>query len=144
MEKFDFNLLEALQQWSIVHVPKLIIILFGMWLTIKVAGFIGKRIRAHVEDDDPTRQSEREKRAETLVTISNTIVKIVVIAFGVLMIVKELGIDIGPLLAGAGIMGLAIGLVHKRWLRMSSPAFLSLWKTSSGSAMSSRPVITPV
>jgi len=109
MEKFDFNLLEALQQWSIVHVPKLIIILFGMWLTIKVARFIGKRIKAHVEDDDPTRQSEREKRAETLVTISNTIVKIVVIAFGILMIVRELGIDIGPLLAGAGILGLAIG-----------------------------------
>jgi small-conductance mechanosensitive channel len=109
MEKIDFNILEAFRQWSIIHVPKLIIILLGMWLTIKVAKFIGKRIRARVEDDDPTRQSEREKRAETLVTISNTIVKIVVVAFGVLMIVKELGIDIGPLLAGAGIMGLAIG-----------------------------------
>jgi small conductance mechanosensitive channel len=80
-----------------------------MWLTIKIAKFIGKRIRAHVEDEDPTRQSEREKRAETLVTISNTFVKIIVLAFGVLMIVRELGIDIGPLLAGAGIMGLAIG-----------------------------------
>lgn len=109
MEKIDFNLLEAFKQWSIIHVPKLIVILLGMWITIKVAGFIGKRIRARVEDDDPTRQSEREKRAETLVTISNTIVKIVVVSFGVLMIVKELGIDIGPLLAGAGIMGLAIG-----------------------------------
>jgi len=109
MEKFDFNIWEASKQWSVSHIPKIAIILLGMWLTIKIAKFIGKRIRAHVEDEDPTRQSEREKRAETLVTISNTFVKIIVLAFGVLMIVRELGIDIGPLLAGAGIMGLAIG-----------------------------------
>ena len=109
MDKFDFNILEASKQWSVAHIPKLLIILLGMWFTIKVAKFIGKRIRARAEDDDPTRQSEREKRAETLVSISNTMVKIVVLAIGVLMMVKELGIDIGPLLAGAGIIGLAIG-----------------------------------
>jgi small-conductance mechanosensitive channel len=109
MEKLDFNIFEATRDWGIVHLPKIIIILLGMWLTVQVAKFIGKRIRAHVEDEDPTRQSEREKRAETLVNITNGAVKVGVLAIGVLMIVRELGIDIGPLLAGAGILGLAIG-----------------------------------
>jgi len=109
MEKFDFNLIHALKEWAITHIPKILIILLGMWVTIRVAKFAGDRIKAVSEDDDPSRQSEREKRAETLVNIMNMTVKLVTLAIGTLMIVKELGIDIGPLLAGAGIIGLAVG-----------------------------------
>ena len=109
MDKLITEILVELRDWSIIHVPKIILILIGMWVVLKIAKFIGNRIRAYTEDEDPTRQSEREKRAETLVRIINAAVKVVVIAFGSLMIIKEFGIDIGPLLAGAGILGLAIG-----------------------------------
>lgn len=108
MEKLDF-LTQALKEWAIIHVPRIIVILLGMWITIRISKIIGKKIRASAEDDDPTRQSEREKRAETLVNIMNLAVKISALAIGSLMIVREMGIDIGPLLAGAGIIGLAVG-----------------------------------
>ncbi len=109
MENFDFNLIIALRAWAITHMPKIIIILLGMWVTIRIARFAGNRIKTASEDDDPSRQSEREKRAETLVNIMNITVKLVTLAIGTLMIVREIGIDIGPLLAGAGIIGLAVG-----------------------------------
>ena len=99
----------VLKDWAVAHGPKIIIIIIGMWATIKVARFVGNRIKILTQDDDPTRQSEREKRSETLVGIMNTAVKIITLVFGGLMILRELGIDIGPLLAGAGIIGLAVG-----------------------------------
>jgi len=109
MDNFGGNILIALRDWALIHGPKIIVIIIGMWVTIKIAKFVGNRIKSFAQDDDPARQSEREKRAETLVGIMNTAVKIVVVAFGGLMILRELGIDIAPLLAGAGIIGLAIG-----------------------------------
>ncbi|RKX17327.1 MAG: mechanosensitive ion channel family protein [Candidatus Zixiibacteriota bacterium] len=109
MGKFSAEILIELRDWMIIHVPKIILILIGMWVAIKIAKFIGNRIKAYTEDEDPSRQSEREKRTETLVQMINTVVKVIVIAFGVLMIIREFGIDIGPLLAGAGILGLAVG-----------------------------------
>lgn len=109
MDKFGAEILIELRDWALIHMPKIIFILIGMWVVIKIAKFIGNRIKAYTEDEDPSRQSEREKRSETLVQIINTVVKVVVIAFGALMIIKEFGVDIGPLLAGAGILGLAVG-----------------------------------
>ncbi len=109
MEKLDFNLTQALKEWAILHIPKVLVILFGMWVTIRIARFAGNRIKAAAEDDDPSRQSEREKRAETLANIMSMAIKLVILAIGALMIVREIGIDIGPLLAGAGIIGLAVG-----------------------------------
>jgi small-conductance mechanosensitive channel len=109
MDNFGGNILLALRDWAIAHGPKIIVIIIGIWLTIKTARFVGNRIKVLTQDDDPTRQSEREKRSETLIGIMNTAVKIIAIVFGGLMILRELGIDIGPLLAGAGIIGLAVG-----------------------------------
>jgi len=70
---------------------------------------IGKRIIKIAEDDDPTTENDRERRAKTLAHIFNLMVKTVVTVFGAISILKEVGFDIGPVLAGAGIIGLAVG-----------------------------------
>jgi small conductance mechanosensitive channel len=49
------------------------------------------------------------KRTDTLNSIVVTTLSVVVFAIAVMMILKELGIDIGPVLAGAGVLGLAVG-----------------------------------
>jgi small conductance mechanosensitive channel len=53
--------------------------------------------------------SEIEKRAKTLGGIIKAFITVVIYAVAVMMIVSEFGVEIGPLLAGAGIAGLAIG-----------------------------------
>jgi len=109
MENIDISFLDLAKNWIIVHLPRLIIILLGMWLAIKSANFVSRRIRIFTADDDPTRESDREKRANTLSQILKTASKLLILTIGLIMIIKEAGIDIGPLLAGAGIIGLAIG-----------------------------------
>lgn len=50
--------------------------------------------------------SEREK---TLLMLFRNALSIVIITFTVLIVLSQVGIDIGPLIAGAGVVGLAIG-----------------------------------
>ncbi len=52
---------------------------------------------------------ERTKRAQTLGRLLQKTLSIVVIGIAALMILRELDIDITPVLTGAGIVGLAVG-----------------------------------
>jgi len=83
--------------------------LLGAFIIIRILRFAVHRINRFFEDDDPDTRSEREKRAETLTKILNNIISLIVWAFAGMMILKELGVEIGPILAGAGIAGLAVG-----------------------------------
>ena len=48
-------------------------------------------------------------RTRTLLSLFKNAVTVVAVVFGLMMALSELGIDIAPLLAGAGVIGLAIG-----------------------------------
>jgi small-conductance mechanosensitive channel len=50
-----------------------------------------------------------EQRAETLAGVAVSLVRIVVWTVAVLLILEELGLNLGPLLAGASIVGVAVG-----------------------------------
>ncbi|WP_369200015.1 mechanosensitive ion channel family protein [Streptomyces sp. PU-14G] len=59
---------------------------------------------------DRSRASERrEQRARTIGSVLSSIVTIVVAVMGVAMVLDQIGIALGPLLASAGVVGLAIG-----------------------------------
>jgi small-conductance mechanosensitive channel len=103
------NVLELLKEWAYSHMPRIIIILVGAWIVIRATRLVGKKIIQYTEDEDPATKSEREKRAETLVHIIRNTIKIFIYIVAMFMILRELGVDIAPLLAGVGIAGLAIG-----------------------------------
>lgn len=50
-----------------------------------------------------------EKRATTLTSLIGSVIKYVVWFVAIIMIIKELGFDPVPILAGAGVIGLAVG-----------------------------------
>lgn len=52
---------------------------------------------------------ERSARARTLLPLLRNVVMVVLLVMVVLIVMSELGINIAPLLAGAGVVGLAIG-----------------------------------
>lgn len=54
-------------------------------------------------------QLERSARAKTLLPLVRTLVLVVIVIIVSLIILSELGVNIAPLLAGAGVIGLAIG-----------------------------------
>ena len=48
-------------------------------------------------------------REDTLISILNAILKVTLWIFGTMLILAQLGVNIGPLIAGASIAGIAIG-----------------------------------
>ena len=50
-----------------------------------------------------------EKREKTLIKILHGATHVVLVVLVVMMILSEIGVDIGPLIAGAGVIGIAVG-----------------------------------
>jgi len=111
LKKMSFsNLIPKLTNWFLVHGIKIIGIVVASYLIVKFGKiFIEKAVRkAVVSDHFLTKEAER-KREDTLIRIFNAALKVVVWTVAILTILPEIGINVGPLLAGAGIAGIAIG-----------------------------------
>lgn len=100
---------EAIAQWLMTSGIRIFGIVVGAYILTKIIDGVTRRGEHMFDDDDPTTMNEREKRAATLGRVIRNAGRIVVWSGALLMIAKELGIDIGPLLAGVGIVGIAIG-----------------------------------
>lgn len=77
------------------------------WIAIRVVRLIAQRIEAAVNDGDHAVTSVREKRGQTIAQLLKSVGRVVVVTIAVLLTLNVF-IDIGPILAGAGILGLAI------------------------------------
>ena len=56
---------------------------------------------------------EKKKRAETLISIFGGTFKFIIWVIALLMILPEFGINIAPILAGLGLLGLAVGMAAR-------------------------------
>ena len=70
------------------------------------------------------------KRAFTLTHIVRDVARIVILFVGVTMILSELGVDLKPLLAAAGLGGLAIGFGAQSLVKDLISGFFILWENS--------------
>jgi len=84
-----------------------IIILF--FLGKIILRLIVKRLTRLVDDGDDAHVSREEQRADTLGQILLSTGNIVIYIVILFMVLNLFGVDIRPILAGAGIIGLAIG-----------------------------------
>ncbi len=77
--------------------------------------FMKARIHENIEEEVPVQESGGEEggaggsRSETLLLLMRKTLTFVLFAFVCLLLLSSMGINIGPLLAGAGVIGLAIG-----------------------------------
>ncbi len=101
------ELLETLRSWAIVHIPKIFGIILLMIFAIWLVKIISSRLFTFytVKYDD----AEVQKRADTLSGILSLVFRITILILGGIMLLSEFGIEIGPILAAAGVVGLAIG-----------------------------------
>src|SRR5690242_7920275 len=77
------------------------------WVAYRVLLILTHRIEVAADDHDPTTFTEREQRAKTLTQLLNNAGAVVISIATVLTILNQF-IEIGPLLAGVGVAGLAI------------------------------------
>jgi len=89
---------------------KIILIIIGAYLIRKFAGvFIDKIVRKAIVSNNFLSSEAEKKREDTLIKVFEGAFRVIIWLAAVLMIISELGINIGPLLAGAGVVGLAVG-----------------------------------
>lgn len=95
--------------WLTASGLKVIGILIGLIILSQMSRWIVKWLEKFIPEKDTLQAAEAKKRAHTLGNILRHAFLIVIFFIAVLMILGELGIQLGPLLATAGIGALAIG-----------------------------------
>jgi len=93
----------------LIHGGRIALIVALSVFAYRSVGFAVHRMRARVQDEDPTTSSDRELRAETLGRIVRQAALVALVLVAGMMIFRELGYSIGPIVAGAGFAGLALG-----------------------------------
>lgn len=96
-------------RWLMSHGLRIVVILAATLVIRAALHAVIHRMELIVEDEDKTRLSEAEKRARTLGRILRSTSTALLFFIAAMMILRELGMDIGPLIAGAGVAGLAVG-----------------------------------
>jgi small conductance mechanosensitive channel len=108
-EKFQ-NLSEQIVPWLITHGLKIVIIAIAAFIVYKIVARIVKRaVKISVVRGEGMSEESEIKRENTLIRIFNGAIRIIFLLVVLLMILPEFGIEIGPILAGAGVVGLAVG-----------------------------------
>ena len=84
-----------------------IVVRFGIKRSLRV--FIKRVVDLRTDGSGVEEASRRSLRADTLIQLAHSITSVVVIGIVLLLILGQLGINLAPLLAGAGVAGIAIG-----------------------------------
>jgi moderate conductance mechanosensitive channel len=105
---------------------RIVVILLVAWILVRISrrivGRFVRRASGSVErlsdrlpgrvslvDTGPMPAARRAQRAETVGLVLRSIVAIIIWSVAVLTVLSELGVNLAPLLAGAGIIGVALG-----------------------------------
>ena len=107
--KYLDTLQATLGEWSgfamtVLHVA---IILGLTWLALRLSRKLLARLRHHMQQDVDDR--ERIKRLDTLERVFRYVATVVITLVGTMLVLSEVGISIAPILATAGVLGIAIG-----------------------------------
>ncbi len=104
------HILKSLADWSGDHLFKLLIILFIGWLVKKYGtNLIMQLLSKTIRNDLYPTKLDRTKRLNTLRSLIDTVLKTALLVIFVIMVISELGLNTAPVLASAGIIGVAIG-----------------------------------
>ncbi|HEY6725473.1 MAG TPA: mechanosensitive ion channel family protein [Polyangiaceae bacterium] len=119
--EFWANIWRGTITWAVQALPKVLIVLLLGFVLLKLVNWGAKRLVAHTSrQSDATNEAaarEHQKRAETLVGILRKSAVIVIWAFVAMLVLMQVGVNVAPLIAGAGIVGLAVGFGAQELVR---------------------------
>lgn len=106
---FDVDeILKSTGDWLITSGLRIFLILILTLVAIKAVQLLMDKLfhrlfRNHTDD------MEIQKRSDTLKSVSRNLTNITIVIVAVMMILDQLGVKIGPILAAAGVVGIAVG-----------------------------------
>lgn len=109
------------QNWIITELPGIVISILTIVVIYRVLIFSTDRIKKtlvnRADKNKKVDTAEAEKRINTLSGIVKGIFKVFLFSLLFIMLLGKFGVDIGPILASAGIIGLAVGFGAQELVR---------------------------
>lgn len=93
--------------WLATHGLRLVLIFVGAMVGLRVVRILMGRLQTALLGQEPT--TSRTKRVQTLVPLIRSTAVTLLVLLVILVALQEVGIPVGPLIAAAGIGGLAVG-----------------------------------
>lgn len=104
-------------QWMLSHGVNIVIIVVGAALMIRMASLAIERLQQTLGGREKQSDLEWQRRADTLGGILTNLVTVTVGFVAIMMLLREMSIDVLPILTGAGIAGLAVGFGAQNLVR---------------------------
>ena len=119
--EFWLKFLQSLSDWVISDLPSILILLVLLFVSLRLGSFLIRKLKKLLlhktvhNSDEP--DLEMEKRLNTLMGIIRKGVSIIIWAVFIMILLRKINVDIAPILAGAGIIGLAVGFGSQELVR---------------------------
>ena len=97
-----------------IDVAGVLLSLLAAWLLIR---FVARRIETWGDDRQDGLRGAREQRARTAAKLVRNAGRAILTVVGILMLLQQLDFNISPLLASAGVVGLAVSFGSQRLVR---------------------------
>jgi small-conductance mechanosensitive channel len=101
--------LGTLKIWLLGNGLRILIVLTLAYLLLQTTGILVARFEKYLGASESATAPEEAKRARTLGDLVGNVFRAAVVAIAGITILGDLGVNTGPVLAGAGIIGLAVG-----------------------------------
>jgi small-conductance mechanosensitive channel len=97
------------RDWLVSHGLRIAVIVAMALVVLGIARLAVRRMHRRLRAADRAERDLEVRRAATLTQAVSNVVSIAVWSLTVLLVLGELGVDLAPLIAGAGIAGVALG-----------------------------------
>lgn len=116
---FNEAYLDPLVNWLLTSGIRIVVIAIGTYLILKSIRILITRMERILvkERGEFVSAIETEKRVKTLSNLLMKAASLAVFVIAFMMILREIGMDIAPIIAGAGIVGLAVGFGAQNLVR---------------------------
>src|ERR1700756_2521799 len=116
---FNPAYIDNLIAWLRTSGIRIVVIVIGAYVLLRLLSVLIGRVEKIVVKDrgDFFASLETQKRVKTLTNILSKAAFIAVFIVALMMVLKEVGMDIAPIITGAGIVGLAIGFGAQNLVR---------------------------
>jgi len=111
---------------------KLFLVFLTCLALLYAVSLVVKAVRRAVDDGNEDVTTDAERRAETLGAVLTNTARALVVAFFLLMTLQEFGVNIGPLVAGAGVAGVALGFGAQSLVKDVISGFFLLMENQFG------------
>lgn len=110
---------EEVVGWALGPGVRILLVLGGAFVLSRVLHLLIARLPIFVvRPEGPLAEvTERRKRAVTITRLLRLITTVLVMSIALLIVLREVGVDITPILTGAGIAGLAVGFGAQHLVR---------------------------